>query len=105
MVLHASVICMQQLNVLVTLPCAFNSGSINDCGAHLINQGVSVSGNSATVEWQGTGPDPDNRVQDFQCSLDGGASSSCKFIFCTSTRELHNKLYLVQPDHRKRICS
>ena len=37
-----------------------------------------VSGNSATVEWQGTGPDPDNRVQDFQCSLDGGAPSSCK---------------------------
>ena len=77
---------MQYLNVLATLLCTVNSGTINDCGAHLINQGVVVSGNSATVEWQGTGPDPNNRVQNFQCSLNGGAPSSCKFVFCTSTR-------------------
>ena len=36
-----------------------------------------VSGNSVTVEWQGTGPDPNNRVQNFLCSLDGGEGSSC----------------------------
>ena len=61
-----------------TVPCTFNSGTINDCAAHLINQGVVVSGSSATVEWQGTGPDPDNTVQNFVCSLDGGTTSSCK---------------------------
>ena len=82
--------CCASLPILYQLACystvlctcsyssTFNLGTINDCGAHLINQGVVVSGNSATVEWQGTGPDPDNRVQDFQCSLDGGAPSSCK---------------------------
>ena len=52
--------------------------------AHLINQGVVVSGNSVTVEWQGTGPDPNNIVQSFQCSLDGGACS-----FCTSAILVH----------------
>ena len=49
-----------------------------DCWAHLINQGVVVSGKSATVEWQGTGPSADNRVQKFQCSLDGGTKHFCK---------------------------
>ena len=56
----------------------------------MINQGVVFSGNSVTVEWQGTGPDPNNRVQDFLCSLDGGEGSSCTsailymimFFFC-----------------------
>ena len=32
------------------------------------------------MEWQGTGPDPNNRVQDFQCSLDGGTSSPCTLV-------------------------
>ena len=57
--------------------------------AHLINQGVVVSGNSVTVEWQGTGPDPNNRVQSFQCSLDGGARS-----FCTSAILVHEDAIL-----------
>ena len=39
-----------------------------------------VSGRSATVEWQGTGPSADNKVQNFQCSLNGGTRHSCKPI-------------------------
>ena len=56
----------------------FNSDTITDCWAHLINDGVVVSGSSARVEWQGTGPSADNRVQNFECSLSGGTRSSCK---------------------------
>ena len=52
--------------------------NITDCWAHLINRGVLVSGRSATVEWQATGPTADNRVQNFQCSLNGGTRRSCK---------------------------
>lgn len=56
----------------------FNLDTIVDCWAHLINDGVVVRGNSAAVEWQGTGPSADNRVQNFECSLNGGTGISCK---------------------------
>ncbi len=44
------------------------------CGAHLLNDGVSVNGGRATIEFSSSGLP----VSDFQCSLDNAPLESCK---------------------------
>ena len=48
------------------------------CSAHLINDGVTVVGNSVTVEWQGTGPSQSNRNTQFNCILDSEPRQCCR---------------------------
>ena len=50
------------------------------CSAHLINDGVTVVGNSVTVEWQGTGPSQSNRNTQFNCILHSETRQSCKIF-------------------------
>ena len=55
------------------------------CSAHLINKGVTVTGNNATIEWEGTGPSATTVVSAFQCRLDrdaGGIYLPCKMSMC-----------------------
>ena len=47
----------------------------NMCTVHLINNGVTVSGNSATVEFDSTGPS-----NAFLCSLDFAALIPCEYV-------------------------
>ena len=44
------------------------------CTLHLINDGVTVAGDSATVEFSGRGP-----VRGFRCQLDKMEYDECKF--------------------------
>ena len=53
------------------------SDTITDCASHLINDGVTVTGDSVRVEWQGTGPSAANQNTEFTCDLDG-QSEPCK---------------------------
>ena len=48
------------------------------CTVHLINDGVTVNGNTATVEFASSGP-----ATTFQCSLDSRGFSSCEFVLVT----------------------
>ena len=46
------------------------------CDAHLINEGLSISGQTATIQLQGTGPFPETRITEFTCRIDNGEISS-----------------------------
>ena len=48
------------------------------CSVHLINKGVTIENNNATIEFAGTGPSEENVVSVFVCQLDGGSFSTCK---------------------------
>jgi len=56
----------------------FNSDSITDCWVHLINDGITITGDTVAVQWQATGPSADNRATIFRCTLDGRARE-CRF--------------------------
>jgi len=43
-------------------------GTIDDCRAHLINDGITVNDDSVTIEWQGTGPGASANLG-FECRL------------------------------------
>ena len=47
----------------------------NICTVHLINDGVTVDGDTATVEFAGSGP-----TTSFRCSLDGQSFSPCELV-------------------------
>lgn len=49
------------------------------CSAHLINEGVDVMGNCATIQWQGTGPSPYDRVTEFNCTHSFGDDAIQEF--------------------------
>ena len=64
------------------------------CTTHLINGGVTVSGDIATVEFAGTGP-----AETFRCKLDTEPAFACKLkltlhIMCTSV--IHKDHFMVQ---------
>ena len=40
------------------------------CSLHLVNEGVTVSGDNSTVEWQATGPYPYHKATHFTCWID-----------------------------------
>ena len=56
---------------LCKLSFACVSDTITDCASHLINDGVTVTGDTVRVEWQGTGPSATNQITEFNCVLDG----------------------------------
>lgn len=58
------------------------------CWLHPINDGVTVSGNSVTIEWQAIGPSPDNRADMFRCRLDRDQSST---VDCEYSNSAQNK--------------
>ena len=55
----------------------------NTCTVHLINDGVTVDGGTATVEFASTGP-----TTTFQCSVDGQSLSACELVQDTYTLQL-----------------
>ena len=50
----------------------------NICTVHLINDGVTVNGNTATVEFASSGP-----TTSFQCSLDRQSFTACELVQVT----------------------
>lgn len=47
---------------------------------HLINKGVTTEDNSATIEFEGTGPSEEIVVSEFVCRLDDEEFVTCKFV-------------------------
>ena len=58
--------------------CLFCAANPNMCTVHLINDGVTVNRNTATVEFGSSGP-----ATTFQCSLDSRGFSSCELVQVT----------------------
>ena len=48
------------------------------CDVHLINDGLTIDGQTATIQVQGTGLSAANRITEFQCLFDSGDVFSCK---------------------------
>ena len=59
-----------------------DTGTIIGCWAHLINDGITVNEDSATIEWQGTGPGANaSPPLPFQCRLLGVTTfQQCMFV-------------------------
>ena len=56
---------------------------------HLINRGLTILGNNATLEWEGTGPSATTVVSVFACRLDrnaGGVFMPCKMLILEGRR-------------------
>ena len=51
------------------------SDTITDCWLHPINDGLTVTGDTVRLQWQGTGPSADNRATLFSCVLAGQAEN------------------------------
>lgn len=49
------------------------------CDVHLINRGITINDNTATFEWEGTGPDATVFHTMFECTLDDGNVFPCEF--------------------------
>ena len=47
-----------------------STDSISDCWLHLIHNGITITGDSVFVEWQGTGPNNEQNKK-FVCTLHG----------------------------------
>ena len=58
--------------------CHSYTANPNMCTVHLINDGVTVNGNTATVEFASVGP-----ATTFQCSLDSQSFSACELMQVT----------------------
>ena len=50
------------------------------CSVHLINNGVTIENNNATIEWEGSGSSEENVVSEFVCRLDDAEFVTCKFV-------------------------
>lgn len=48
------------------------------CDVHLINEGLTIDGQTVTVQVQGTGPSADTRITEFNCQFDSGEFAPCK---------------------------
>ena len=60
----------------------------NTCTMHLINDGVTVNEDTATVEFAGSGP-----TTSFQCRLDGQAFSPCELELDVMVQFVHPMPY------------
>ena len=67
------------------------------CSAHLINDGVTVSGDAVNVEWQGTGPSEFDQITDFTCGLDGGSFNPCKIHVFYVSELMYLHVLLAEP--------
>ena len=59
------------------------------CSVHLINKGLTIMGNNATLEWEGTGPSATTVISAFACRLDrdaGGVFMPCKMLIVGGRR-------------------
>lgn len=63
--------------VYMWLSCVLSIDS-RQCSVHLINKGVTIEDNSATIEFEGTGSSEDLVVSEFVCQLDDGGFNECK---------------------------
>ena len=63
-------------------PFLLDTGTIDDCRAHLINDGITVNEDSVTIEWQGTGPGANaSPPLGFECRLrDVTNYEQCMFV-------------------------
>ena len=68
----------QTVAIIHSLQYAFPTQQILTCTVHLINDGVTVNGNTATVEFASSGP-----ATTFQCSLDNWGFSACELLQVT----------------------
>ena len=59
-----------------------DTGTIDDCWVHLINDGITVNEDSVTIEWQGTGPGAiASPPLEYQCKLQDITSfQQCMFV-------------------------
>ena len=55
--------------------CFSYTANPNTCTVHLINDGVTVNEDTATVEFAGSGP-----TTTFRCSIDGQGFSPCELV-------------------------
>ena len=62
----------------------------NICTVHLINDGVTVNGDTATVEFAGSEP-----TTTFRCSLDGQAFSPCELVQVIMVQLVPNAILIV----------
>ena len=69
-------ILLLSLLILLLLLCADQ----NVCGQHLINQGVTINTNhTATIEFEGTGPNAATVLTDYRCSVDRTEPMDCEY--------------------------
>ena len=63
-------------------PFLLYTGTIDDCRAHLINDGITVNEDSVTIEWQGTGPGANaSPPLGFECRLRAVTNyEQCMFV-------------------------
>lgn len=75
-------------NTIHSLPavCLSYTANPNICTVHLINDGVTVNGNTATVEFASSGP-----TTTFQCSLDGQGFSACELV-CVRVTDMQHQV-------------
>lgn len=62
-------------NILLLHRISMSADTIRDCWVHLINNGITIRGNSVTVEWQGTGA---GESTTFTCQLDNRSLETCE---------------------------
>ena len=63
-------------------PFLLYTGTIDDCRAHLINNGITVNEDKVTIEWQGTGPGANvSPPLGFECRIrDVTKYEQCMFV-------------------------
>ena len=80
---------MHVLMILFLLFYSFNFPDSPQCSVHFINKGLTIMGNDATIEWEGTGPSATTVVPAFACRLDrnaGGVFMPCKMLILEGKR-------------------
>ena len=80
---------MHVLMILFLLFYSFNFPDSPQCSVHFINKGLTIMGNDATIEWEGTGPSATTVVPAFACRLDrnaGGVFMPCKMLILEGRR-------------------
>ncbi|XP_064398055.1 uncharacterized protein LOC135344730 isoform X3 [Halichondria panicea] len=63
-------------DIIMDFSRTFRLDSISNCWLHLINNGITITGDSVFVEWQGTGPNNEQNKK-FVCTLDNQIPISC----------------------------
>ena len=62
--------------ITIRCTCTLYVGDVGrSLGVHLINEGITVSGRCAHVQFRGCG-----EIDHFRCKLDGGSYEQCEFI-------------------------
>ena len=89
---------MHNTKLIHKLSFLLDTGTIDDCRAHLINNGITVSEDEVTIEWQGTGPGANvSPPLGFECRIrDVTKYKQCMFVeesSCPLDSEYSLKLY------------